>query len=160
MEFISYIVCMVIVYQDFKDRTVHLFALIGLFLVNTISGYALLEEGVFSLIGTNLLILIVLIGSLFLYYSAKHKKAHNILDKEFGKGDVLMLIALTPLFLSLSLLFFIIGISFLGITIGILFKIKTIPFAGILAAGTLIYTLLIQLKVVENYKPIQFFNWT
>lgn len=152
MEFIVYIVCAVLIYQDFSSRTVSLFGLIALFGANWYLGYSYLDTAIFQLMGINSLVLIILMLSLIGYYSLKNKKVHNILDQEFGKGDALMLVTLIPLFLTINMLMFIIASILLSITIGLIGKMKTIPFAGIIAFSLIIYTLFTQLDWVNGYK--------
>jgi hypothetical protein len=152
-------VCGTLLYQDFKSRKVNLYAMIILFFVNLYVGFSILEMKVFSLTLMNILLVIFLLLSLFIYYSIKNKKAYNITDKELGKGDVIMLLVLTPSFLSFNMMVFIISSITISILIALIFRLKIIPFAGIIALTFMTTTFLRQLNYIGSYTPFKFENW-
>ena len=154
MIFLAYISCLAIIYQDFKERTVNVFALIALFVANISIGFDSLRFSVFKLMGYNSAVILLLLLSLVMYYSVKRKKIHKVVDQEFGMGDILMLITLIPVFLTTNLLIFLILSILLSIITALFIKMKTIPFAGILAFTYLLFTLFSQLNWANGYKPI------
>lgn len=129
-------------YQDWKFRAISwiLFPVIG--------GIALWSFYSVSLpwkiVLTNLVFVFVVIAFLMLYVSVKRGKPTNIFKVDFGLGDLLFLIAITPLFIGLNyILFFISGMFLSGIIHWILSFSKEnsrIPLAGYLA----VYLILIE----------------
>jgi len=123
------------VYQDVKDRTIHLIWF-GLILLTTLS--------INYLKGNNwadplfaMLFLTINIGVLFLYVSFKNKKRINIFDNHLGLGDILFFVAIMPLFsLRNFVLYFILGMI-VSMILHLFFnrfqKHLTIPLAGYLS---------------------------
>lgn len=127
-------------YQDWKYRAITwlLFPILGIITVLLFSQTGLS----YNTIVANIVFLTTLMGCLFVYMSLKEKKAINIFKAGFGLGDVLFLLAVTPLFGSENyILFFISGMIFSGIFHLILTKGNRkakIPLAGYLAVYLLI----------------------
>jgi len=123
------------VYQDVKDRTIHLIWF-GLILIITSSiNYLIGNNWIDSLFA--LLFLIVNVSVLFLYISFKNKKKINIFESHLGLGDVLFFVAIIPLFsLRNFVLYFILGMI-VSMIFHLLFnkfqKHLTIPLAGYLS---------------------------
>ena len=145
------LLCILFIYQDFKHRKVNVYALILLFLTLGYTGYLELNTSIFPLIGINLLILSFLLLSLVIYYSIKKKKIYNIIDKEFGLGDVVFLLTIIPFFSFTNFLYFVITSVFMSFIYLLLSGNKVIPFAGIMAILLLFLIGLKQFKFVENY---------
>lgn len=159
MELLVYILCSILLFQDFKFRKVNLYVMIFLFFLNLFLGYSLIHNDIFILTGINVLLVLFLLLSLFIYYSIKNKKIYNITDQELGKGDIIMLLVLTPSFLSFNLMMFIILSIIVSILFALVVNIKSIPFAGIIALIYMAYTLLKQLNIIESFTPIKIENW-
>lgn len=85
----------------------------------------------------NLAFLTIVLGCLFLYVSFKRGKLTNIFKADLGLGDVLFLIAISPLFMDRNyILFFITGMLFSGLVHLLIVSAKKnakIPLAGYLA---------------------------
>ncbi|MBD3639229.1 MAG: hypothetical protein HUJ25_17870 [Crocinitomicaceae bacterium] len=132
-------------FQDNKGRSIHLLLLIALGAVNIL----LFAQTTFSwnIVLLNALFTITVLVLLVLYLSLKEGRLVNIFKTHFGLGDLVFLLAITPLFSNRNfILFFITGIVFSGCTHVLMSQLKrtgeTVPLAGYLA----IY--LIALKVV------------
>lgn len=124
---------LIITFQDFKDRSIHVFGVVAVFLM----GLLLLwfEDGELSgFIAPALFILVVFFG-LWIYLSIKQRQLINPLKNHIGLGDVLFFFAITPLFsLKNYMLFFITGMLLSLILSGLFTKKNSmIPLAGILA---------------------------
>ena len=126
----------VIFWQDYFNRTIHLIAAILLLAVCTIinlkSDFLSLENA-----GFNFLFLIVNLLGITLYYSLKNGRIVNPINQYIGIGDFIFMLAIVPLFnLKEFILFIICGFIFSLIIhfISSSFKkTKTIPLAGYLA---------------------------
>ena len=143
MEFIiSCILSMLLVFivlQDFSYRAVHLALLGAIFLVSSV----LLYFKTSTLFNTQTFVYIVLIFAvLWMYLSIKNKKITNPLKRHIGLGDILFLIAVTPLFYVYNyILFFVTGMLLTLVVTLVLKKYinkQTVPLAGILSAYLLI----------------------
>jgi len=124
-----------ITFQDFRERKVYLFLLIGLAIVMTLFYYLKSDTQLYvSNISMNLTVLLVLMGILFLYSKFKLKQR---LDTALGLGDILFFIAIAISFpiatflvlFSCSLLFGLILFLFLKPSL----KDKNVPLAGLQA---------------------------
>ncbi len=140
-------------YQDWKFRAISWIVFPALALVTTLLFIEI--DLPWEIIRINLLFLSIVIGCLFLYVSLKRKRLTNIFKQDFGLGDVLFLIAITPLFAERNfILFFISGMLISGIIHGMVSlknENKQIPLAGYLA----LY--LIALKGVEVFSSNDLF---
>lgn len=159
MNYLIYILCGFLFFQDLKFRKVNLYIMVILFLANLFIGYKKLMMNVFSLTFMNIVLIIFLILSLYAYYSLKKKKLYNIADKELGKGDIFMLLTITPSFLSFNFLIFIITSITISILIALFMKIKIIPFAGLIALTFIGTTLLRQLEYFKSYSQFNIEHW-
>lgn len=151
MIVIVYILCILLSFQDFKHRLVNLYLLIALFGLNLIVGYQKVDVEIIEITLTNLAMLVFLLTTLFIYYSLKNRKLHDITDKEFGKGDMVMLAVFSPSFSSSNYLMIVIISAILGIIFFVISKSNTIPFAGIVAAVFIVLETLNQLSITNNY---------
>lgn len=135
--------------QDMRHRAItwYVFPLIGaaaicLFFVE---GNSLLN------VLMNLLFVTVIIGCLFIYIALKEKQIVNIFENHFGIGDVLFLVAVTPLFDQQHFVLFFISGMFLSALIHLTVyrkkNVPTIPLAGYLAAYI---TLLIGIENISD----------
>lgn len=129
-------------YQDIRSRQIHIFLLSILLLITITLNY--LTNGL-SYIDTIKIIGFVLINiiGLFVYYSVKSRRLINPIDKFLGFGDIIFLIAVSPLFtLNKFILFFVTGLLF-SLFIHLIIKNfsenKTIPLAGYLSVYLLIF---------------------
>ncbi len=124
---------LIITYQDFKDRSIHLAWLIAVFLC-AIALLWIQGQALSDLISPVLFVIIVLFV-LWIYLSLKQKRFLNPLKNHIGLGDVFFFLAITPLFnLHNYMLFFITGMLLSLIVSGLFTKKnRMIPLAGILA---------------------------
>ncbi len=96
MFFALKIIClcclMAVIAQDFRERKVYLFLLIGLAIVMNLFYYLKSDTLVYlSNISINLTVLLVLMGILFLYSKLKLKQA---LNTALGLGDILFFVVI------------------------------------------------------------------
>ncbi len=122
-------------YQDLRYRAIE--AWILLLLVLSILTYAFLKYG-FTEAGANMLlntgVLIILILPVVLYYYAKYRKID--LFNYLGMGDLIFLLAITPLFSLFNFVAFYISGLILALILHQVFKLNkkyngsTIPLAG------------------------------
>lgn len=129
------ILCAIAFYQDWKFRAIS-WMVFPLLLITTLALFKIADIRLLT-IGFNLFFLGTILLCLFIYISLQRKKLTNIFKSDLGIGDVLFLIAITPLFIDRNfVLFFITGMLLSGIVHLILYT-KTqnakIPLAGYLA---------------------------
>lgn len=122
-------------YQDLKFRAISWLVFPGLLICSV--GIFISADMRLLTIFMNLTFLTLVLGTLFVYISIKRGEITNIFKADFGWGDVLFLIAITPLFLDRNfILFFISGMLLSGFIHLILIQFKAnpkIPLAGYLA---------------------------
>ena len=138
LTILSCIVLVTIFIQDFRERLVSV-VLFPALLILTVLWFVLIENTGIDL-AKNLLFLCILFLGTTLYFSIKNKALTNLLSDNFGMGDVLFLMVITPLFAAQNMVLFIIS----GMTISLLTHLivrhlnqnteKTIPLAGYLSA--------------------------
>jgi len=123
------------VYQDIKDRTIHVLWFVVIFIATGLINYELTNDWIDSVYA--LLFLIVNISVLFLYTSVKNKRIINIFQSHLGLGDVLFFIAIIPLFSVRNFILFFITGMIVSMILHLLFntfqKQLTIPLAGYLS---------------------------
>jgi hypothetical protein len=140
---ISIAILGVICYQDLRFRSIHWVTIPLLFAALVFHQLPNIE---LKSIALNLGFLGFLLGGLYLYLKIRKQGKINLLKDYFGLGDVLFLIALTPLIrFPFFVHFFTVGTLFTLFCFGIsmLFKKNAlIPFAGYFAIYTCIYLLL------------------
>ena len=122
-------------YQDQKYRAISWI----IFPVLSLLSIGIFFQWDFSLknIGLNLLFLTIVLFSLTLYLSIKEKKIVNIINGRFGLGDILFLLAVTPLFGNENYILFFISGMFLSAIFHLIISrgnlSAKIPLAGYLA---------------------------
>jgi hypothetical protein len=123
------------VYQDVKERTIHVLWFAVIFVATSLINYLLTNDWIDSLY--SLLFLAVNISVLFVYVSIKNKRITNIFETHLGLGDVFFFIAIIPLFSVRNfILFFITGMlvsMVLHLAFNTFQKHLTIPLAGYLS---------------------------
>ncbi len=127
-------------YQDVRYRGIH-WVLFPLAAASSV--WFNLSELNLLTIGTNVLILSVMMGLLTVYVSLKSGKLTNITQSHFAWGDILFLLAIAPLF---SIQVFIAFISF-GTLITLIIHLvstsikpqETVPYAGYMALVAIAY---------------------
>jgi len=141
-------------FQDWKDRAVT-WIVFPAILIAAI-GVSLYSDSSVLTIAMNITFLIMVLGMLILYISIKRGKLTNIFKTDFGWGDVLFLVVITPLFRDQNyILFFITGMFFSGLIHLVVARLNgnpKIPLAGYLA----LY--LIGLKLVDFFMEKDLFN--
>jgi len=130
------IVLIVVIYQDLKNRAIHISLPIVIFAVALVinNSEALLD---FKTIVLNVSFILVNIIGLFAYASIKAKTFVNPINKSIGIGDIAFFFCITPLFnLRTFIIFFILGLIF-SLVVHAIFKAfkktDTIPLAGYLS---------------------------
>lgn len=143
LNLIFVIPIIVMIFSDFKKRTISIFWL-GIFALS-ILGYGLSTNSEYvSKIITNLTILGLIATFATLYLILKNKQLINPLSEYIGIGDLLFIVCLVPLWSGVQFLIFLI-ISFVsGILWWITLKIfygrnRTIPLVGIMGITFLVY---------------------
>jgi len=122
-----------IAFQDFKDRKITVLLFVPLAFLSFIYS----EEGMYAWMNQILLNGMILLAIYLLTwtYFKLRNKSEGFLGNKIGWGDVLILLAVIPLYESIGL----IGLLESGAVIGILYYLifrpsnKEIPFAGIIA---------------------------
>ncbi len=138
----------IILYQDIRYRQIHIglpiliFAIIVYMNIEIISLAEILKSALFIAIN---------FGAITIYFSIKNSKIENPFSSYVGMGDLVFLVAVTPMFSFRNyMLFFISGMIFSLVLYGI-FQNKdnqqTIPLAGYLS----LYIMLLMI-------PNQFFS--
>ncbi len=126
---------LLISYQDFKDRAVWWWLFPLVMIMGVGKGWS--PDDYFISIGFNLGFLLIQWLGLSLYFSVKHREWTNIIDRQLGLGDVLLLLGLATVFSPINfLLFYIVSIVFsliIAIAFGWHKQGKTIPLAGLQA---------------------------
>lgn len=130
----------VISWQDFQSRSLSawLLPVIGVTLLIGVSA-GITAAAVFQNSGINLLILVLYFGVISLWTSFRNRTWVNIVNTHVGLGDILLLVAVLPVFSPLNFcLFFTCGSIFalVGASFSMLINPKTdkrIPLAGYLS---------------------------
>lgn len=137
-----------IFFQDQKNREIDWFLPIGLFLALFIQYNPVIQDVVF-----NILIVGVLMFGLLMYTKVRFKSSR--LTEYFGLGDILVLVALTPLLKPVLFIHFITSGSvfclMFFLIIQVFKKSTTIPFAGYLSLYTMII-IFIRAQVISYFE--------
>lgn len=154
--YILLLLLFVVFIQDFKTRRIYSMLLPIIFLTSI--AYRWKTFDLHQVLLCNLYILILLI-SLTLYLSFKNKRFTLVWKGYLGLGDILFLVAVTPLFHVLEYIYFL-TFSLLIIIILYLLSIvfikrKTIPLAGYLSVILSIY-LLLNFDITQLFTKIDF----
>jgi hypothetical protein len=129
-----------ITYQDFKYRTISIWTIPVMFVLVLIIN---LNSVPAKLLFTNALINIVIflcqLALVTVYFSVKHKKITNIVNRYLGAGDIYFILLMGIMFSPLLFLFFLV-VGLIAVGIGFAFSQlvlenhqNTIPLAGGLA---------------------------
>ena len=134
-----------IIWQDFKDRAIHVGFLLAFIILSMISAWQTalpFHEWIM-----NLGFILFILGILSFYFSMKNRRWVNIIDSYLGLGDVVFFIGLCFLFPLVNMLaFFVFSLVFSLIVYGIITLFKkgehnNIPLAGLMGIcliGTII----------------------
>lgn len=127
---------MLVLFQDYRKRMIHLFLPVVVFLLGLLINYSSESLELVSIVYNCSFILVNFTG-LVLYFSIKDRSFANPIDTQIGLGDLVFFVAITPLFnLKTFVLFFVFGLVFsllLHATMLVFKKVKTIPLAGYLS---------------------------
>lgn len=122
-------------YQDWKYRAISWLIFPGVLLCAATLFWV--NENEVEILLFNIVFLAVIFGVLFLYISVKRQRWVNLFKADIGLGDLLFLIAVSPLFSDRNfILFFISGMLFSGlihVVVSLRHKNPKIPLAGYLA---------------------------
>ncbi len=143
--------------QDLRYRAIHILLPVAIFVLGIIRH--VIKEWFWIDLLMNILFVLLIMAGLAAYLSLKNRRAVNPFKMDIGWGDVLFLLAVTPLFSSMSYMFFFISGMLLAIVCHIInhciTKTRTIPLAGYLAG----YIILISgFLVIAPEEAHVFFN--
>lgn len=124
-------------FQDLLKRSIHLIFFFALPFFICYYKQSFIEP--FEII-KNLIFVIALLFSLFVYVRIRRGKWMDITKEHFAWGDILFLLLITPLFPNYTFMMFFVFVNVLvlitGSFIALYQKNKTIPFAGLFALFT------------------------
>jgi hypothetical protein len=149
---LSLLALSLIIYQDFKYRAISWWTIPLLFLSSIgVAIHSFYFD--WKVIIVNLTLVAFQYLGVTLYFSIKNQKIINITRHYLGLGDLLFLLAITPLFAPLHFCCFLIGSLLLTLILTVLLSLlnrtlKTIPLAGFLSLYLL---LLIPLTRIFQY---------
>lgn len=130
------IVLLLVIFQDFKKRQIHVSLPILLILFSSVINYISNNLSLMDIL-CNIGFIIINIVGLFLYFSIKNRRFINPIDEFIGLGDVLFFIAITPLFTRKPfIIFFVVSLILTLLShsvVNTIKKTKTIPLAGYLS---------------------------
>lgn len=108
---------LVIMYEDFKNRTIHTFLPFLLFICLVAKYYTSANLGNhIQTIGINIVFLIIQILLAMLFFTIKEKKMVNIFESYLGVGDILFLLSLSPAFSTINfIIFYTISLAIIAI---------------------------------------------
>lgn len=158
LNILIFTVCIMIFYQDFKDREVS-WILFPLLFILVLSHTYIKHQSINFMkynILINLLILIITGSCIVFYFSVKGKKINQIYNEMIGLGDILLLLAITPFFNPNFYCFFIVSGSIISLIGKIIFNfIKNeksihIPLAGNLAFLFSIILLITECQIIPD----------
>lgn len=132
---------LVVVYEDFKDRTIHIFLPFLLFICLVVKYYTSANVANYiQTIGVNIVFLIMQILLAMLFFAVKEKKMVNIFESHLGAGDILFLLSLSPAFSTINfIIFYTISLAIIAVLYFVAGSIKwvnrnhQIPLAGLQA---------------------------
>lgn len=163
LPFITYAILLSIAYMDFTSRSVQLFLLIGLFVLN------MLYVSVYNGIGTalqqffiNSTFTAMVTVVLFVYYRMKERPGTGFINTKLGAGDVVFWLCITPLFSLMNfILFFIVSLVLVLVIVFVQLSISKkaglVPLAGwqalilllLMAANTFITKFNFSIDVIQ-----------
>jgi len=139
-----------VVYQDFSERAISWWTIPLLLFVGIVLA---MQDNLFEWwhLGMNLMIILLQLAVVTFYFSLKHNQLINITRVYLGVGDILLLIAIAPLFSPLMFCSFFVGSTILTLLGFILWRsvhssLKTIPLAGAMS-----FFLILTITVFEWY---------
>lgn len=132
---------LLIVYEDLKDRAIHTFLPILLFVCLVAKYYhPALQASYIQTIVINIAFLIVQMLLAILFFTVREKRLVNIFNSYFGTGDVLFLLSICPAFSTVNFIaFYTISLSIIATLYFVANTIKwvdsnhPIPLAGLQA---------------------------
>ena len=157
ISLISVAFLFLILYSDSKTRQIPITYLLAETILSLCLGFMQISISLFRSTITNLMIIGIQIFVLWFWLKTKNAPLRKNLWSSFGKGDLFMLGILAINFSALNYLFFTIFLSIISILIWLgtstIWKNmdQTIPFAGFLAAGLLVFRILRILGIGVNY---------
>ncbi|MCT4665714.1 MAG: hypothetical protein N4A45_10820 [Flavobacteriales bacterium] len=137
------IILLSMVWTDFKERYIHLFSILSLFILGLWSVQT--YDWTFWLYetGYNLIFVMTQLIGLYLYLQVRYKEGNQLFKKWLGIGDVFFFLCLCFLFtFQVFIAIYLSGLIF-SILMVLIFKkyFKTIPLAGLFSLFLIIYLL-------------------
>ena len=161
------LLCLIIVFQDFKFRHISWIPLPLLFAVLYILSYQsnTLNEIIFYF-GFNFIFILAIHICLFVFLWVKNKKIFNPINKYHGIGDILFSVILCMAFSPMNFIHFYIGsllLTLFGYLIYMLVKgeqSKGFPTAGVMSlALALCFVLKMMIRNLDFYSDYLFFGY-
>jgi len=149
--------CLLVFYEDFKQRMIHISAL-TLFGLSTII-YSYHKGYLFEIFALNILFLLIVFSILYIYLFLKHRQLPKMLGRYIGLGDIIILALVCTSYSLYNYVILILATCIVGLIhfsfVRFLLnkKIIRIPFAGCLAAVHFILTLfsfIVSFDVTNN----------
>ena len=125
-----------IAYTDFKDRAVPVFLLLALLLTSFLNTFLQVDitTALWQLF-TNTALVLLLLGSLLIYYRLKQGSFKQVVNQKLGLGDIVFWLAITPLFSLVNFILFFVS-SLLAVLLIMIVRIASgrpvtlVPLAG------------------------------
>jgi hypothetical protein len=135
------VLIVIIAWQDFKSRLIHLLLIVIFFLSNsvyylTLNGWQQLIENFLFCTGYLAFNFLVI----WLYYFVKKKQGEEIIDKKIGWGDIAVFLSIGICMEPLTMIWFFTGSFMLSLLLFCLFITKdSVPLAGFTVLFYLLY---------------------
>lgn len=131
-----------LVYTDFRMRCVSVWSLVALCSAAVAIGWTSFGFRTMLLhAGINAGILVIFSGAMLGYQWLRHRPVRTFFEQSFGLGDVVMMIAVVPLFVPCSYVRFLLVSCLAALAWWTVKRSETIPFAGIMAVVLGVYAL-------------------
>ena len=146
----------IVIVQDFKSKRISVFLLPAILICA--SGISILSSGFQKLletVGYNISFVIIQFVLLFLYLKFRYSLSTKVVDKFIGLGDLLFLVAITPLlslpeFIVAYLLSLILSIGYFSILSIKRKDDKEIPLAGVFSIVMLFFLLAVYPENLQS----------
>lgn len=151
--------CSFICYEDLKDRAVHWWWFLILFIGSLIHALACTDAvSVLRSTGSNLVFVALMFLGIALYISLRARNWTNPFIAHFGLGDLLFMVAISPIAATVNFIPLLLAGLFISVVtwyLTSLFMRSTVPAAGLLAAFLLFGILLIESRSGHSlYDPL------
>lgn len=153
-------VCLLTIFvQDLKTRSVHWSLFVLVFFIALLGTHFFSLPNVFTNWLLNLAFIAFLLAGLTLYLSLRMKRFVNITKGFFSWGDILFLVAISPLFFLLPFIYFFTFGTLLSLVYYVLLQRfvsdRTVPYAGFMALNTFFVLIarFLHLPHIYSFRP-------